>query len=464
VNNPRSSRASSVSSSSVKKSHKKRKRGESSFASPLASGGRGRGGRGRGGRGGGGRGYNPSLVNYKDSEYHYGSDFEDHDEGGLESGAETSDLDESDLESRLSDDMKPESDVELEPVLGDNSTTGIAPLPFWLRDAGATTEGGESSGAIPPLQLPESSGDLAMEQPMLLAAVTIYEVLRQFYSIVRLSPFRFEDFCLVLQNEEEQSALLSEIHIALLKALLREDEAQQVQFGPLDQKDSMNVFLYFVDHVTWPENLRFYLSADPTAPGHPEALAILTTTEYPFTSLENRLRVLRTLTDNFLNTGAVRDVLQNEGQLPLEDHCRVCHRLGDMVVCEHCNGPFHGTCLEPPLYNVPDEDWVCPVCTAHMVEGVYDCPSADPGASRIESLGVDRMGNRYWFAVRRIWVEERDGREDEEGEVATTQAATRYYTTKAQLAELLEALDPELYERELCENILSHREDFEVSC
>ena len=24
-----------------------------------------------------GRGYNPSLVNYKDSEYHYGSDFED---------------------------------------------------------------------------------------------------------------------------------------------------------------------------------------------------------------------------------------------------------------------------------------------------------------------------------------------------------------------------------------------------
>jgi hypothetical protein len=27
-----------------------------------------------------GRGYNPSLVNYKDSEYHYGSDFDDDDE------------------------------------------------------------------------------------------------------------------------------------------------------------------------------------------------------------------------------------------------------------------------------------------------------------------------------------------------------------------------------------------------
>jgi hypothetical protein len=47
--------------------------------------------------------------------------------------------------------------------------------------------------------------------------------------------------------------------------------------------------------------------------------------------VENRLRVLRTLTDAVLSTAALRDVLQNEGQLPLEDHCRVCHRLGDMV-------------------------------------------------------------------------------------------------------------------------------------
>jgi hypothetical protein len=88
-----------------------------------------------------------------------------------------------------------------------------------------------------------------------------------------------------------------------------------------------------------------------------------------------------------------------------------------------------------------------------MVDGVYDSPSADPGAGRIESLGMDRMGNRYWFAARRIWVEERE----EGGQEAW------YYSTRGQLAELLEALDPELYERELYENICSHREDFEVS-
>jgi nucleosome-remodeling factor subunit BPTF len=334
VNNPRGSRASSVSSSTVKKSRKKIRGERSSFASPLVSGRRGgRGGASRGGKAGG-RGYNPNLVNYKDSEYHYGSDFEDNEDVaglGADSGAETSDSEDSDLESRLSDDMKPESDVELEPVLLEETCgTVVAPLPFWLQEA--ADSGGESGGVIPELHLPESSADLVIEsRTLLLEAVSIYEVLRQFYSIIRLSPFRLEDFCVVLQNEEEQSGLLSEIHISLLKTLLREDEQQQVQFGPLDQKDSINVLLYVVDPVTWPENLRFYLSADPTAPGHTEALTVLTTTEYPFTSVENRLCVLRTLTDAFLNTAALRDVLQNEGQLPLEDHCRVCHRLGDMV-------------------------------------------------------------------------------------------------------------------------------------
>ena len=142
------------------------------------------------------------------------------------------------------------------------------------------------------------------------------------------------------------------------------------------------------------------------------------------------------------------------------------------MVCEHCNGPFHGTCLEPPLYNVPDEEWVCPVCTAHMVDGVYDSPSADPGADRIDSLGFDRQGSRYWFAARRIWVEERG--DEEEGDACFNKPSTwfpaefgtaqaRYYSTRAQLVELLEALDPETYERELYENIISHKEDFEVS-
>jgi len=379
-----------------------------------------------------GRGYNPNLVNYKDSEYHYGSDF-DEAEFDPDDSNKSSDSDLSDMES-ISDSMKPESDVELEPNLLDEDL--LAPDPFWLQE----------SSEIPALELPPSSDDLPLPTDQAMKAIAVYEVLRQFFKILRLSPFRFEDFCIALKIEDEQPNILSEIHISLLKALIREDDNLQTQYGPLDQKDSMNLFLYFIDSITWPENLRFYLSSDPVY--NAGALDVLATCEYPFTNVENRLKVLKQLTDILLSTSAVRDDLLNEGSLPLEDHCRVCHRLGDMVVCEHCNGPFHGTCLEPPLYEVPDEDWICPVCVNNMVEGVYDCLPTTPGSCRIQSLGVDRHGSRYWFACRRLWVEARDGQ-------------SRYYSTRAQLTEVLEVLDSDLYEKDLYSDIIGQQEEIE---
>ena len=77
-----------------------------------------------------GRGYNPNLVNYRDSEYHYGSDFEgDHDfeepETEKSSESEISDAEEE------SDELKPESDVELEPVLDDRES--FTPVPLWVQ-------------------------------------------------------------------------------------------------------------------------------------------------------------------------------------------------------------------------------------------------------------------------------------------------------------------------------------------
>jgi len=242
----------------------------------------------------------------------------------------------------------------------------------------------------------------------------------------------------------------------LLKALLREDEIQQVQYGPLDQKDSLNVFLNFIDTVTWPENLKFYLNTDPEL--HKPALEVLESCEYPYTGVTDKLKVLRYLTDTLLSTTAVRDDLHNEGSLPAEDHCRVCHKLGDMVICEQCNGPFHGTCLEPPMYEVPDEDWICPVCHVHMVEGVADSLSTNPGACRIQQLGTDRDGNQYWYAGRRVWMSPRvEGQASPLSEVAIP----RYYSTRAQLTELMEALDQEEYEKELYENIQEIQETIE---
>ena len=34
-----------------------------------------------------------------------------------------------------------------------------------------------------------------------------------------------------------------------------------------------------------------------------------------------------------------------------------------MATCEKCHRAFHIFCLRPALDDVPDDDWLCPVCS-----------------------------------------------------------------------------------------------------
>lgn len=95
------------------------------------------------------------------------------------------------------------------------------------------------------------------------------------------------------------------------------------------------------------------------------------------------------------------------GNMHYDDHCRVCHRLGDLLCCETCPAVFHLECVEPPLVDVPTEDWQCSTCKAHKVTGVADCiPDVEKNGSlcRQEHLGFDRHGRKYWFLARRVFV------------------------------------------------------------
>lgn len=151
-----------------------------------------------------GRGYNPSLVNYKESEYHYGSDFEEDEVDDFQEAAESEkSSDESDIESgdEDSDDLKVESDVDLDEIVP-SSSLPEAPLPFWLRE----------DEDIPTLTLPKSSEDLLVPNKYLLRVFSVYEILRRFHQILRLTPFRIEDFCAAIASEE-QSNLLSEVRL-----------------------------------------------------------------------------------------------------------------------------------------------------------------------------------------------------------------------------------------------------------
>ncbi|GFR88529.1 nucleosome-remodeling factor subunit BPTF-like, partial [Elysia marginata] len=298
---------------------------------------------------------------------------------------------------------------------------------------------------IPFLELPQSATDLLLPPDHVLGAVGVYEVLRHFWTILRLSPFTFEDFCACLLSEE-QSNLLAEIHLTLLKAIFREEESSNTAFGPQDLKDSINVSLFFLDPMTWPEILRAFLDSEK----HPEFrahLSILESPNYPFVPYADKINVLQTLTDLFLGTTKVREEILNEGNIHYDDHCRACHKLGDLLCCETCSAVYHLTCVEPPMQEVPEDDWLCSVCRAHQIKGVTDCISEAEKSGllcRQEPLGYDRHTRKYWFLCRRIIVE---------GENEAW-----YYSSKHHLEELLESLDP-LWDADLLAMINEMKED-----
>uniref|UniRef100_A0A671PBK2 Nucleosome-remodeling factor subunit BPTF-like n=1 Tax=Sinocyclocheilus anshuiensis TaxID=1608454 RepID=A0A671PBK2_9TELE len=302
---------------------------------------------------------------------------------------------------------------------------------------------------IPPLELPSSSEDLLIPNEQLLNASAIYEVLRSFCTVLRLSPFRFEDFCAALVGQE-QCTLMAETHICLLKAILREEDTSNTTFGPADLKDSVNSTLYFIDGMTWPEVVRAYCESDPE---YHHVLPDLEGEDYPFSPLESKVKVLQFLVDRFLTTNLAREELMSEGVIQYDDHCRVCHRLGDLLCCETCSAVYHLECVKPPLEEVPEDEWQCEICVAHKVSGVTDCLTEFQKSRpyiRQEPIGYDRHQRKYWFLNRRIIIEE-DG-EDENKE-------TWYYSTKVQLAGMLELLDKDYWENDLCSVLEEMREE-----
>jgi len=47
---------------------------------------------------------------------------------------------------------------------------------------------------------------------------------------------------------------------------------------------------------------------------------------------------------------------------PNEDWCKFCKATGELVCCEQCPFAWHTYCLVPPLKDVPNGVWICPLC------------------------------------------------------------------------------------------------------
>ena len=238
-------------------------------------------------------------------------------------------------------------------------------------------------------------------------------MLRHYGNLLRLSPFRFEDWLAALRNQEN-SVLLSEVHIALLKALLRADEQDGTWLCMPDQNHAVNGAFYLVDSLTWPALLRWYMTTDEEYPP--------LSADYPFVPVADKVSLLRRLTDRFLITPAVRAAILGESVIRYEDFCRCCHKMGDLLCCDTCPGVFHLHCLDPPLTDIPNADWQCPVCVAQRTSGVTDCISEWEKSGQMhrqEPLGRDRHGGVWWFMARRVWIEMPD------------ESELRYYSSAA---------------------------------
>ncbi|XP_076809805.1 nucleosome-remodeling factor subunit BPTF-like isoform X1 [Clavelina lepadiformis] len=323
----------------------------------------------------------------------------------------------------------------------DLSSIGDLTVSSWQEEEDQVNE------EIPPLELPVSADDLMISNQLVLRALSVYEVLRHFRNCLRLSPFLFEDFCAALVSNET-TVLINECHITLLKALLKEEDHVNATFVPIDQKDSSYAALYFIDYLTWPEVLRSYFESSPE---FKNVLTVVQLKDFPFVDVSQKLEVLEMLSDKFLASTKIRDELMMDGTIRYDDHCRVCHRLGDLLCCETCPAVYHLACCDPPLTEVPDDEWQCEICITHKLNGVSNCEYEIEMAGqylRHNPIGVDRHGRKYWYLVRRLFVEAEND--------------IRYYSTFEEFKRVVSKLDPERYEMVLCEALIDITKEFPI--
>jgi [histone H3]-trimethyl-L-lysine4 demethylase len=54
--------------------------------------------------------------------------------------------------------------------------------------------------------------------------------------------------------------------------------------------------------------------------------------------------------------------------------CEICaagHCEDKIILCDRCDKGFHLFCLSPPLDDVPEGDWICPLCNTRDSDNLF---------------------------------------------------------------------------------------------
>uniref|UniRef100_A0A8R1I3N9 DDT domain-containing protein n=1 Tax=Caenorhabditis japonica TaxID=281687 RepID=A0A8R1I3N9_CAEJA len=290
---------------------------------------------------------------------------------------------------------------------------------------------------LPKLELPESSQDISLPNHATFDAIEIYEILRSYHRTLRITPFTFEDFCAALISRNN-SCIMAEIHMALLRIGLKSDDEEQTHYSVTDTNNAINIMLHHLDTLTYAEVLRQYIEAYPFA--DESVRDAINTDNYPYCGYEAKIVVLLFMCYRFLYSSEYKKVVNNVGKFQNDDNCRVCGKSsGQIVGCTQCEAAFHVECSR---LNPFPEVLVCNICTSNNVRGVANAlplgESVDREPLRSQPIGRDRYGRYYWFVVRRLVVQSLDDSE------------VHYYSTPPQLFQILQKLDRNYYEKALC--------------
>lgn len=107
---------------------------------------------------------------------------------------------------------------------------------------------------------------------------------------------------------------LTEIHIMLLRTLLREKDSKPTHFRTQDgkEKDSVNVSLYFVDSMPKSGVLRSYVQSDRYFDQN--ILKIQWNCDYPLITIRDMMKFLQFLHNEFLILNSVQEDLLQQSE------------------------------------------------------------------------------------------------------------------------------------------------------
>ncbi|CAN8246349.1 unnamed protein product [Cochlearia groenlandica] len=100
------------------------------------------------------------------------------------------------------------------------------------------------------------------------------------------------------------------------------------------------------------------------------------------------------------------DANSDEEEDPEMEDCRICFKSGSnvMVECDDCLGGFHLKCLNPPLKEVPEGDWICRFCEVRKTGTKIVLPSPPEGKKLARTAREKLLSSDLWAArIDKLW-------------------------------------------------------------